>query len=161
MKIKYYTDGACSSKDNCGGFAFVKVENDKEILSYSCGEKNTTNNRMEIKAIISALKSAILDAENNPFENIDIDIISDSQYCINSINKWLYNWVKNDFFRGVSNKNVKNIDLWEEFVSIKNKAELLDNLNISYIWVRGHDTNEFNNKADQLAVKARIDISKE
>lgn len=154
--IKYFTDGACSVAEGSGGFAFVKVVNDQKIKEFSQGEKNTTNNRMEIKAIISSLED-IKESYCNFNGSYNIEITSDSQYCINSITKWIFNWARNNWLRNTPGKNLKNDDLWEYFWNLKNQIYKLNkNIKITFSWVKGHDQNVYNNLADNLAVNARL-----
>ncbi len=136
MKVTIYTDGACSGNPGPGGYGAILMYNDikKEI---SGGEKNTTNNKMELLAAIEALKML-----NMPCE---VDLYSDSAYLINCFNNnWLESWKKNGW-RNSKKEEVKNIDLWQE----------LDKLNkthkINWIKVKGHADNEYNNRCDYLA----------
>ena len=116
-----YTDGACIGNPGPGGCGVVILnENDNKFLSG--GEKNTTNNRMEIMAVIEGLKNV---------ESTDLTVYSDSTYVINTITK---GWKKN-----------KNQDLWEIL------EKLVSEKNVKWKWVKGHSGNEFNEKADQLA----------
>lgn len=129
-----YTDGACSYNPGPGGYAYIILSDDNKIIkTYSEGFAKTTNNRMELLAVINALKN-IADEETTLF--------SDSRYVIDSINNgWVYNWQKNW-------GNRKNKDLWIDFLQIsKNK-------NIKYVWVQGHNESKYNNECDLLARKA-------
>ncbi len=131
-----YTDGACSGNPGAGGWGAILMHgaNKREISGY---EKETTNNRMELTAVIMALKRLKAKCE--------VELYSDSAYVVNAIaNGWLENW-KNNNWIGSDKKQVKNIELWQE----------LDNL-ISYHIVhfhkvKGHADNEFNNRCDELA----------
>ena len=126
-----YTDGAYSPSRDKGGIGVVIVKDSKVVLEYSKGYSNTTNNRMELTAIIIGL-SCIKN-------NIDsLKIISDSQYCIGCITK---GW-----------KRKKNQDLWKVFDYIQ--SQVLDKYcnEISYEWTKGHADNTYNNKCDKLAV---------
>ena len=127
-----YTDGAYSFMRNQGGVGLVFIKNGEKIGTYSKNYKNTTNNRMELLAVIIALNCI-----KNPINKLTI--ISDSQYVIGTITK---GW-----------KRGKNQDLWDKFDKISNKALTLCN-EIDYKWVHGHESDEFNNLADELAVKA-------
>ena len=118
-----YTDGACIGNPGPGGWGVVILnENDNQFLSG--GEKNTTNNRMEIMAVIEGLKNV---------ESTDLTVYSDSTYVINTITK---GWKKN-----------KNQDLWEIL------EKLVSEKKVKWKWVKGHSGNEFNEKADQLAYR--------
>lgn len=127
-----YTDGACHSYTKIGGIGVVFVKNNKIIYKFNKQFTDTTNNKMEILAIVYALH-----AISKPI-NI-INIYSDSQYAIGCITK---NWSRK-----------KNTDLWQLFDKVYSKAKTLCP-NIQFNWVKGHDINEFNNSADKLAVEA-------
>lgn len=127
-----YTDGACHSSTKIGGIGVVFVKNNKIIYKFNKQFTNTTNNRMEILAIIYALH-----AISKPIDIINI--YSDSQYAIGCIIK---NWSRK-----------KNTDLWQLFDKVYDKAKTLCS-NIQFNWVKGHDINEFNNATDELAVEA-------
>jgi|TARA_B110000003_G_scaffold271701_1_gene306305 ribonuclease HI len=136
--IKVYTDGACKGNPGVGGWgAYLKTENyHEELNGFS---KNTTNNRMELTAVIEVL-SAI-------GENIGIIITTDSQYVKNGINQWIFNWKKNGW-KTASKQPVKNKDLWMKL------DELVQNNDIEWKWVKGHSGHPGNEKADQLANEA-------
>jgi len=129
-KISIYTDGSSLGNPGPGGWcAILKYKGHEKIISGS--EKQTTNNRMELKAVIEALK--ILK------EPCEIDLYSDSTYVLKSIDEWLDNWVKKDF------KNVKNTDLWKEFLNLKNRHI------INPHWIKGHSGHDENEKCDKIA----------
>ena len=141
MKVTIYTDGACSGNPGPGGYGAILIYNEvkKEI---SGGEKDTTNNKMELLAAIEALKLLKMPCE--------VDLYSDSAYLINCFNnKWLDSWKKNGW-KNSNKETVKNIELWQE----------LDRLNtihkITWIKVKGHADNEYNNRCDYLA-RSEID----
>jgi ribonuclease HI len=156
--LEIYTDGACSIGANsekskmgkllaAGGYGVVMVKDGEQFHIYSRRDNQTTNNRMELSAIIRALKLLVEynDKHGNPGA---VKIYSDSQYCVRSANEWLPNWEKNGF------KNVQNVDLWNEFVNYRDKVKALE-IPITFIWVKGHAQNKFNVQADQLAVAAK------
>ena len=128
-----YCDGAYSPMRDQGGVGIVFVKNGKKIGQYSKMYKETTNNRMELQAIITTLSS---------FKNkVDsITIYSDSQYVIGTITK---GWKRN-----------KNEDLWKKFDKIQDYVTKNICSNVKYEWVKGHAENEFNNMADELANNA-------
>lgn len=131
-----YTDGSCSHKDWCGGWAWVDLINDNHG---SGGALNTTNQRMEIAAAFEAVKS-----NDGP-----VRIVSDSKYVVECFtNHWYVKWRKNDWMT-YKREPVKNRDLWEPFIDL---VELRDE--ITFWWVRGHDGNKGNERADKLAVWA-------
>lgn len=129
--IKVYTDGAYSPSRDMGGYAFVVLENDVKIYSYFFNEENTTNNRMEITAVIKALYWL----EENKKSSEDIVIYTDSMYVIGSMTK---NWKRN-----------KNIDLFDELDQIYNKFK-----SILFMHVKGHSGDKYNELCDKLAVVA-------
>lgn len=136
-KVILYTDGACSGNPGPGGYGAILIYKgiEKEI---SGGELNTTNNKMEIMAVIKGLESIK--------EPCDVTVYSDSAYIVNTIQKgWIYSWKKNNWIKSDKSK-VKNIDLWEKML------ELMDIHNITFIKVKGHADNEYNNRCDKLAV---------
>ena len=139
MKYKIYTDGACSGNPGPGGWGAVILDQDDKQKNISGSEKNTTNNRMELLAAIMSLKKIKTNSE--------VVIFTDSTYVKNGITEWMKNWKKNGW-KNSSKKPIKNKDLWE-------KLDKLCEANIvSWKWVKGHSTNEFNNLADELATKA-------
>lgn len=140
-KVLIYTDGACSGNPGPGGWGTILIykEHKKE---FSGGSKSTTNNIMEMTAVIEALKKL-----KNPC-NFEIEVYSDSAYVVNAFNNgWIYNWRKNNW-KTASKEPVKNRELWEEMYS------LIENLNIKFIKVKGHSDNEYNNRCDELAREA-------
>lgn len=138
-KVNIYTDGACSGNPGAGGWGAILIYGSlkKEI---SGGEGKTTNNRMELMAVISALE--ILK------EPCEVTVFSDSQYVVNGMEKgWASSWRKNNWIK--SNKEpALNPDLWERLLNLCDKHE------VAFTWVKGHAQNEFNNRCDQLAVAA-------
>lgn len=137
--VKIYTDGACSGNPGPGGWGAILIYNDvkKEI---SGGQKDTTNNQMELQAVIESLK--LLKEECN------IEIYSDSAYVVNAFEqKWIPNWIKNNW-RNSAKKPVKNKEQWLELIS------LLEKHTYTFIKVKGHSDNENNNRCDELAVEA-------
>ena len=134
--VVIYTDGACSGNPGPGGYGSVLIYKNvnKELSGY---EELTTNNRMEIKAVIEALKALK--------EPCNIKLYTDSKYVSDAFNKnWLKNWLRNNWKK--SNKQpVENKELWEELVS------LTEDHNIEWIWVKGHNDNKYNERCDELA----------
>ena len=135
-KVIIYTDGACSGNPGPGGWGAVLMydEQKKEI---SGGEKNTTNNIMELTAAIKAL-----DCLKFPCE---VELYSDSAYLVNAFNqKWIEGWIKNNW-KNSKKEEVKNRELWEKLISM-NKTH-----KIKFIKVKGHSDNIYNNRCDELA----------
>lgn len=137
-QIEIYTDGACSGNPGPGGWGAVLVYNGNE-KQLSGSEKNTTNNRMELTAVIMALN-----ALNQPCE---VKLTTDSKYVCDAINKsWVYSWRKNGWKKS-DKKPALNVDLWKELLSLLEKHE------VEFIWVKGHNGHKYNEICDALAVK--------
>ena len=136
--INVYTDGSCLGNPGNGGWAFL-IEEEKDIRYRAGFEKNTTNNQMELIAAIKALE--FLNKYN------DITINTDSNYVKEGITTWIFNWKKNDW-KTSTKQLVKNRELWERLDILCEKK------NISWCWVKAHNTSEFNNQVDELARKA-------
>ncbi len=136
-KVTIYTDGACSGNPGPGGWgAYLKYgDHEKDICG---GEKDTTNNRMELTAPIKALESLK--------KTCKVDIYTDSTYVKDGITKWIFNWKKNGW-KTANRKPVKNTDLWQELDEIITKHE------VKWHWVKGHSGHPGNDRADELAVK--------
>lgn len=134
--ITIYTDGASRGNPGPGGYGIVLIwgAHKKEL---SAGYRLTTNNRMELMAVIIALQSLTK-------KHIPVVIYTDSQYVVNSVEKkWLDNWIKTDFKGGKKNK-----DLWLQY------HQIAKNFNIQFKWVKGHADNPWNNRCDALATAA-------
>ena len=135
--VTLYTDGACSGNPGPGGWGAILSYNgvEKEL---SGGDANTTNNRMELLAVISGLEALK--------EPCRVELYSDSKYVIDGLSKgWAASWRKNGW-RKADKKPALNPDLWEKLLQLTEKHEL------SYHWVKGHADNPYNNRCDQLAV---------
>lgn len=141
--VSLFTDGACSGNPGKGGWAaIIKTKNEKNIKieKLSGAYEKTTNNRMELMALIRGLE--------NITEGISIDFYSDSQYIINALTKgWIQSWQKNGW-RTSNKKAVANRDLWEKVIFLTSKLQL------NPIWVRGHDGHPENEECDEMAVAA-------
>lgn len=137
-KIEMFTDGSCSGNPGPGGWGTILRYKgvEKEL---SGGEHETTNNRMEMTAVISGLK-----ALNEPCE---VDLYTDSKYVCDSVTKgWVYSW-KNNNWRKADKKPALNVDLWEEMLI------LLDKHKVTFHWLKGHNGHPENERCDALAVK--------
>jgi ribonuclease HI len=144
-EVEIFSDGACSGNPGPGGWgAILRYKgHEKEI---SGGEPETTNNRMELLAVISALETLK--------EPCKVVISTDSQYIANAFNKgWLDNWQKNNW-KTSAKKPVKNKDLWEKLLVQANKHQLV------WEWVKGHSGHPENERCDELAVIARDQAAK-
>jgi ribonuclease HI len=131
-----YTDGAARGNPGPGGYGVILIwgEYKKEL---SAGYRLTTNNRMELMAVIAALKALTK-------KHISLTIYTDSQYVVNSVEKkWLHKWIATNFKGGKKNK-----DLWTEFYN------LAKDYTIQFKWIKGHAENFYNNRCDELATQA-------
>ena len=136
-KIILYTDGACSGNPGPGGYCAILKMNE-HTKTVSGGEKATTNNRMELTAVIEGLK-----ALKRPCEVV---VISDSKYVCDAINnKWLDNWIKKNWKKS-DGKPVLNPELWKELI------ELMNIHKVSFQWIKGHAGHEYNELCDKIAV---------
>ena len=137
-KVEIYTDGACSGNPGAGGWGTILVYNGHE-KELSGGEANTTNNRMEMMAVIEGLKALK--------EPCEVVLTSDSQYVCNAITKgWAKSWKKNNWIKS-DKSQAKNADLWEEML------KLLAVHKVNIVWVRGHNGHPYNERCDKLAVE--------
>ncbi|MCH5161393.1 MAG: ribonuclease HI [Clostridiales bacterium] len=137
--VDIYTDGACSGNPGKGGWGVILMYGSRE-KELSGGEQDTTNNRMELYAAIAGL-SALK-------EKCRVNLYSDSAYLVNAIEqRWLDGW-KNSGWKTSSKEAVKNRDLWEQLIA------LLDTHDVTFIKVKGHADNEYNNRCDKLARNA-------
>lgn len=135
-KVTLYTDGACSGNPGKGGWAAILSYNNHEKV-LSGGENQTTNNRMELMAVIAGL-SALK-------EGCSVEIYSDSAYVVNAfLQGWTTNWIENNW-KTASNKQVQNVDLWQKLLKLTAGHE------ISWNKVKGHADNELNNRCDRIA----------
>ena len=135
--VTIYTDGACSGNPGPGGWgAILRYSGHEKELSGGAAE--TTNNRMELTAVISALKLLK--------EPCEVELWSDSKYVVDAVDKgWVYSWQKKGW-RKADNKPALNVDLWETLLP------LLKTHDVRWHWVKGHAENEYNNRCDTLAV---------
>jgi ribonuclease HI len=135
-ELHIYTDGAARGNPGPGGYGAILMWGGR-AKELSAGYRRTTNNRMELMAVIAALEALKKDG-------LKIVLHSDSQYVVKAVNEgWLNNWVVTNFKGGKKNK-----DLWMRFYELAKKN------NIQFVWVRGHADNEYNNRCDELATTA-------
>ncbi len=138
-KVTLYTDGACSGNPGIGGWGAVLIYNGFE-KRISGAEQSTTNNRMEVFAVISGLSCLK--------EPCEVTVYSDSAYTVNAFNNgWLTEW-ENNGWKKADNKPVLNADLWQQLLSLTKIHS------VSFVKVKGHADNEFNNICDKLATDA-------
>lgn len=136
-KVEIYTDGACSGNPGKGGWGAILVYNgiEKEI---SGGSQETTNNRMELTAVIEALKKLK--------EPCEVTLTTDSKYVCDAVTKgWVYSWQKNGW-KKADKKPALNVDLWERLLP------LLEKHSVTFNWVKGHNGHPYNERCDALAV---------
>lgn len=134
--VDIYTDGACRNNPGRGGWGAILVYNGRE-KELSGGEALTTNNRMELSAVIAALSALN--------ESCEVKLTTDSQYVVHAIEKgWLESWRKNGWKKS-DRSPVQNVDLWEKLLL------LLDIHKVSFVWVRGHNGHPYNERCDTLA----------
>lgn len=139
--VELYTDGACSGNPGPGGWAYIlKHPASGKAREAAGAEAQTTNNRMELMAVIEGLRALSRESE--------IDLYSDSQYVLNGLKDWIKGW-KAKGWRTADKKPVKNQDLWQELDELQSKHT------IRFHWIRGHNEHPENERCDQLAVAAR------
>ena len=137
--LDIYTDGACSGNPGPGGYGVVMLYRSmrKEL---SCGYKKTTNNRMEVLAVIKGLEALK--------EPCQVTLYSDSKYVVDAVTKrWVYKWKSNNWVKA-DKKKALNIDLWERLLALLEKHKVV------FVWVKGHADNVENERCDQLAREA-------
>lgn len=138
-ELEIYTDGACSGNPGAGGYGAVLLYNGvrKEL---SQGFKNTTNNRMEMLAVIKSLEALKVPCR--------VTLYSDSKYVVDSVTKgWVYSWKKKNWIKS-DKKKALNVDLWERML------KLLEIHDVTFVWVKGHADNAENERCDRLAREA-------
>lgn len=141
--VDIYTDGACSGNPGKGGWGAVLVYGSKE-KEISGSNADTTNNRMELTAVIEAL--------NALKEPCNVTLTTDSKYVCDAVNQeWVYSWKKNNW-KKADKKPALNVDLWEKLL------ELLETHNVTFVWVRGHNGHPYNERCDTLAVNEYLKL---
>ncbi len=136
-RISIYTDGAASGNPGPGGYGVVLISPEAKLRKeLSQGFKCTTNNRMELLAVIVALEAL-------KYDNCDVTLYTDSKYVADAVEKgWIFEWEKKRF------KKKKNPDLWNRFLKVYRKH------NVNFVWIKGHAENKENIRCDKLAVEA-------
>lgn len=136
--VDIYTDGACRGNPGPGGWGTIIVYGEHE-LPLSGGEKETTNNRMELTAAIVGLERLK--------EPCTVTLYSDSKYLVDAVTlRWAYKWRENGWKRG--KESAKNPDLWEKLLTLLERHE------VTFVWVKGHDGHAYNERCDTLATQA-------
>ena len=143
QRVEIYTDGACSGNPGAGGWGALLRWKDVE-KELSGAEKDTTNNRMEMTAVIEALQ-----ALKRP---CNITLYTDSKYVMDGINEWLPNWKKNNWRTSNKKSQVKNVDLWQKL------DELIVIHEIRWVWVKGHNGHPENERCDKLARDEAVNL---
>ena len=146
-KTIIYTDGGCTGNPGPGGWAAVLLTEKKEYR-LSGGDGSTTNNKMEMTAVIQALKFVLA----NKLDRENIEIHTDSQYVQKGITQWIDGWIRKGWVTAAK-KPVKNKELWQELKGLD------DELKPSWHWVKGHAGNKYNEECDQLVEAERLKFS--
>lgn len=133
--LEMYTDGSCKMSTRQGGWAWVLVDGDEDIHSVFGIAEQTTNNIMELTALIDAITYAIT-------TNIEVTIFTDSKYCCDGYNDWCFNWEKKRW-KTSTNKKVENLELWQKLHKLRSPKIIVK-------WVKGHDGNKWNEFVDDL-----------
>ncbi len=135
-RIEIFTDGACLGNPGAGGWGVILRYNNIE-KELSGGENDTTNNRMELTAVIRALEALK--------ESCNITLYTDSRYVMDGIEKWIFQWKKSGWKTANKKSPVKNVELWQRLDELKSKHE------IRFVWVKGHAGHAENERCDELA----------
>ncbi len=142
MMLTIYTDGACKGNPGRGGWGIVAIGSETGTYDYASGhEPETTNNRMELTAVLKALKYMA------KFGYVAATIITDSMYVKNGLEKWMIGWRRNNWATSTGSP-VKNKDLWVEIDNLRQQFDL------NFQWVKGHSGNKYNDAVDKLASDA-------
>jgi ribonuclease HI len=141
--VEIFTDGACSGNPGPGGWgALLRYgENEKELFG---GETETTNNRMELLAVIKAL--------NSLKTACNVELYTDSKYVQQGITQWIHNWQRNNW-KTAAKKPVKNADLWQQLIDAEKRHK------VNWHWVKGHAGHAENERADALARKGAVQVA--
>jgi ribonuclease HI len=137
-EVIIYCDGACLGNPGPGGYAalLMRFFNDPEEKAICGKELSTTNNRMELRAAIEGLKAIN--------KSCKVKIFCDSQYVVKGMTEWIQAWQKSHF-KNAKNKQIKNLDLWQELLTVSLKHE------VAWHWVKGHANNPYNDRVDEIA----------
>ena len=160
MKVRIYTDGACSENPGPGGWASVWVS-DNNIKVISGRNQKTTNNQMELTAVVVSLRRVMnfLTTSFNPWMSKEYEIYSDSAYVVNSINNnWIERWRLNGW-KTSKGDAIKNVELWMECLKLLSKIKQMG-IKITFIKVKGHSGDTLNEYADEIAKKEVLNARK-
>ncbi|MCF7927748.1 MAG: ribonuclease HI [Spirochaetales bacterium] len=142
-QIEIYTDGGCWGNPGPGGWAYVLIL-EGEVIENAGAEKQTTNNRMELTAVIRALEYV---RDRTEIDGFPIRLHTDSQYVQKGISEWIHSWIKRGW-KTASKQPVKNREYWQRLHALSS------NFTIEWVWVRGHAGNEWNERCDELVQEA-------
>ncbi len=154
-EILVYTDGAFSAKSKVGGWAFCLVDknNQKVFQMFSGGALGTTNQRMELTAVVAGLEKLVLERKID--KNTEVTVISDSKYCVGYVaENWRYVWNELSDWKNAEGKDIANKDLWLRLESVLCKMDARK-IRYDFQWVRGHTGNKYNEYCDKRAVKEK------
>jgi ribonuclease HI len=139
MKIRIYTDGGCSGNPGPGAWAYILLEPTGESQD-ACFAAETTNNKMELQAVIEALQAV---RKKPDLASAEIELFTDSQYVKNGISDWIHNWIRNGW-KTRSKQPVKNQDLWKQLLVLSRT------MSIQWRWLQGHAGDRYNEACDRL-----------
>ena len=160
MKVRIYTDGACSENPGPGGWASVWMSDNNIKVISGCNPK-TTNNQMELTAVVVSLRKVvdILTTSSNPWTSKEYEVYSDSAYVVNSINNnWIERWRLNGW-KTSKGDDVKNVELWMECLKLLSQIRQMG-IKITFIKVKGHSGDTLNEYADEIAKKEVLNARK-
>ena len=159
MKVRIYTDGACSENPGPGGWASVWMSDNNIKVISGCNPK-TTNNQMELTAVVVSLRKVVdILTTSNPWVSKEYEVYSDSAYVVNSINNnWIERWRLNGW-KTSKGDDVKNVELWMECLKLLSKIRRMG-IKITFIKVKGHSGDTLNEYADEVAKKEVLNARK-
>lgn len=156
MAVRLFTDGACSENPGPGGWAVVIESSDGAVEDVVSGyDIETTNNKMELTAVIQAYKKVLDLKVHDPRDETEYEIVSDSAYVVNAVtNDWIGKWSTNGW-KNSKGEKVKNVGLWKEFLLLHKMAKSAK-LSVKFKKVKGHSGNPLNEVADKVAVAEKV-----
>lgn len=160
MKVRIYTDGACSENPGPGGWASVWMSDNNIKVISGCNPK-TTNNQMELTAVVVSLRKVVdfLTTSSNPWTSKEYEVYSDSAYVVNSINNnWIERWRLNGW-KTSKGDDVKNVELWMECLKLLSQIRQMG-IKITFIKVKGHSGDTLNEYADEIARREVLNARK-